>query len=449
MKLKRIIPFVLLIGLLLGFYLYMNPLLPIITGYSAKNLSSGIFVAGRTQKSLENEDLNFSFIRYVRNKVDTANLVVTSSFLWHKSKSIYVDGLGCVLENGFSEDEMYSRPAYKKAACYVLSDTIPWPEGDLLADTPPRGLNAAKLDKAMAQAFSDVPPFKGTFAVTVVYKGQIVAEKYRDDFAPDTKFLSWSMAKSYTNALVAMLVKEGKLDINQPIGFPEWKADGRNGITISHLMHMNSGLDWNEDYGNSSDVNIMLHKIGDMAQYTIDKKLLYKPDSVWVYSSGSTNIVSKIIRSKFNTDSAYYTFPYKSLFEKIGMHSAIWEVDASGTYVGSSYIYATMRDYARFGLLYLNDGCWLGERLLPEGWVDYTRKTANGSEGKYGAFFWLNNSGIDYPDVPRDMYCCRGHDGQYIYIIPSKQLVVVRTGFSKKGMFDYNAFLKNIVDAVE
>ena len=252
------------------------------------------------------------------------------------------------------------------------------------------------------------------------------------------------MAKSYTNALVAMLVKEGKLDINQPIGFPEWKADGRNGITINHLMHMNSGLDWNEDYGNNSDVNIMLHKIGDMAQYTIDKKLLYKPDSVWVYSSGSTNIVSKIIRSKFNTDSAYYTFPYKSLFEKIGMHSAIWEVDASGTYVGSSYIYATMRDYARFGLLYLNDGCWLGERLLPEGWVDYTRKTANGSEGKYGAFFWLNYSGIDYPDVPRDMYCCRGHDGQYIYIIPSKQLVVVRTGFSKKGMFDYNAFLKNI-----
>ena len=131
------------------------------------------------------------------------------------------------------------------------------------------------------------------------------------------------------------------------------------------------------------------------------------------------------------------------------MHSAIWEIDASGTFVGSSYIYATMRDYARFGLLYLNNGNWMGEQILPENWVEYTCSEANGSKGQYGAYFWLNKSGKDYPDVPRDMYCCRGHDGQYIYIIPSKELVVVRTGFSKKGMFDYNGFLAGIVNAVE
>ena len=131
------------------------------------------------------------------------------------------------------------------------------------------------------------------------------------------------------------------------------------------------------------------------------------------------------------------------------MRSAVFEIDASGTFIGSSYLYATMRDYARFGLLYLNDGKWLGEQILPEGWVKFTTIDANGSDGKYGAFFWLNHSKNKYPDVPTDMFSCQGHDGQYIYIIPSKDLVVVRTGFSKNGDFDSNLFLKEIVAAVE
>ena len=131
------------------------------------------------------------------------------------------------------------------------------------------------------------------------------------------------------------------------------------------------------------------------------------------------------------------------------MRSAVFEVDASGTFVGSSYLYATLRDYARFGLLYLNNGNWQGEQILPEDWVEYTTTAASGSDGIYGAFFWLNKAGTDYPDAPRDMYSCRGHDGQFIYIIPSKELVIVRTGFSKEGEFDQNGFVAAIVDAVE
>jgi CubicO group peptidase (beta-lactamase class C family) len=252
-----------------------------------------------------------------------------------------------------------------------------------------------------------------------------------------------------TNALIGILVKEGKLNINKPIRFKDWQNDNRKNITISNLMHMNSGLEWNEDYGNNSDVNNMLHKESNMGRFTLEKPLQYPIDSVWNYSSGSTNIVSLIIRETIGNDTEYYSFPRKALFNKLGMRSAIWEVDASGTFVGSSYLYATMRDYARFGLLFLNNGNWLGEQILPIGWVDYTTTIAKGSDGQYGAFFWLNRSGLDYPDVPRDMYCCRGHDGQYIYIIPSKELVVVRTGFSKKGWFDLNKFLSSIVNAVE
>jgi CubicO group peptidase (beta-lactamase class C family) len=449
MKAKRIIPIAVIFVLFAGVYFYMNPLLPIITGYSAKNLASGVFVASRSQQSLENEDLNFSFIKYNKNSIDTAKKEVKSSFLWHTSKAVYINDFGCSLINDIKKEEMLSQPYHQIEALPAKPDTIPWPMGDLIADTIPSGVNNKKLNAAIDQAFADTIPYKGTFAVMVVYKGQPIIEKYRSDLTPSTKFLSWSMAKSVTNALTGILVKEGKIDIDKPIGFKEWQNDGRKNITISNLMHMNSGLEWNENYGSNSDVNNMLHKEGNMAAFTIKKPLQYPPDSIWNYSSGSTNIVSLIIRQTIGNDAEYYAFPRKALFNKIGMRSAVWEVDASGTFVGSSYIYASLRDYARFGLLYLNNGNWLGEQIFPEGWVDFTRTEAKGSEGKYGAFFWLNKSGIDYPDVPRDMFCGRGHDGQYIYIIPSKNLVVVRTGFSKKGTFNLNGFLGSIVSAVQ
>ena len=448
MRTKRIITITILI-ILFGGYFYMNPLLPIITGYAAKNLSSGVFVAGRTQESLEANDLNFSFIKYTRNKIDWKNKEVTSHFLWNSSTSVYINGFGCSLINNATVGEMHNRPYSIVPPLPENPDTIPWPSGNIIADTILAGVNTNLLNETIEKAFADTIPFKGTFAVMVVYKGQPIAEKYREDFTPDNKFLSWSMAKSFTNALVGILVKEGKLDINTPIGFPEWQNDERKNITVNNMMHMNSGLKWNEDYGNSSDVNNMLHKEGNMAKFTFEKPYEYPADSIWNYSSGATNVVSYIIRKTIGNDADYFAFPRQALFNKIGMRSAIWEVDASGTFIGSSYIYATLRDYARFGLLFLNNGNWQGEQILPENWIQYTTTVANGSGGQYGAFFWLNQSGTDYPDVPRDMYCCRGHDGQYIYIIPSKKLVVVRTGFSKKGDFDYNKFLAGIVNSVK
>lgn len=448
MKTKKIIAAFIILLLAIGCF-YMNPLLPIITGYAAKNLSSGIFVAGRTQESMQAIDLNFSFIKLTKNKINWQTKEVKSSFLWNSSTSVYIDGFGCSLVNDATIDEIKNRPYTIVETQPITPDTIAWPMGDVISDTIPSEVNIELLNQSIEQAFADTIPFKGTFAVMVVYKGQPIAEKYSEGFKPDTKFLSWSMAKSFTNALTGILVKEGKIDIDAPIGFPEWANDQRKNISISNLMQMNSGLEWNEDYGNSSDVNNMLHKVGDMAKFTYQKPYQYAPDSAWIYSSGATNVVSYIIRQTIANDANYYAFPRTELFNKIGMRSAIWEVDASGTFVGSSYIYATMHDYARFGLLYLKNGNWLGEQLLPTNWVDYTTTVAKGSNGQYGAFFWLNKSGTDYPDVPRDMYCCRGHDGQYIYIIPSKELVVVRTGFSKNGDFDNNRFLSSIVNSIQ
>ncbi len=444
---KRIILAVILIALLSG-GIYLNSLMPIITGYAAKNLASGIFVAGRSQESLEKEDLNFSFIKYNRNTVDFEKKEVTSRFLWGKSKAIYIKGFGCTLVKDYTGEEIRNRPYPVVGALPENPDTIPWPMGNLVADTIPAGINMEKLGKAVKQAMADTIPYKGTFALMVVYKGQPVAEMYRSDFSPRTRFLSWSMAKSFTNALIALRVKEGKLDIYQPLNLSEWQNDERKNITLNNLLHMNSGLKWNEDYGNLSDVTIMLHKFGDMGAYTAAKPFAYPADSVWVYSSGTTNLVSMILRRSFASDAGYFRFPREALFNKIGMKSAVFETDASGTFVGSSYLYATMHDYARFALLYMNKGNWLGEQLFPENWVDYTVQPANGSKGKYGAFFWLNLSG-DQPDAPKDTYMCKGHDGQFIFIIPSRELIVIRTGYSKKGEFDTDLMLKGILKSLE
>ncbi len=444
---KRIL--ILLPLLILGAGLiYIGTLAPIITGYAAKNLASGIFVAGRTQESLENEDLNFSFIRFNKNKVDYDKKEVTSRFLFWKSKAIFIDGFGCTLVRDFKEDEIRNRPYRIVPPVNINPDTIPWPMGDLLADTLPSGIHMERLTRELDSALSNTLPMKGTFAVAIAYKNQLVAERYREGFSSENLFLSWSMAKSITNALTGIMVQKGMLDINNETRISEWQNDERKEITMAHLLNMTSGLEWNEDYGSNSDVNKMLFKKGDMAAFAMAKPMEYKPDEFWEYSSGTTNLACKILRDAINNDAEYYAFPRQELFNRIGMNSAVFEVDPSGTFIGSSYLYASMRDYVRFGLLYLNKGIWNGEQILPDYWTDFTAVPASASEGAYGAFFWLNRDDT-YPGVPADMYCCRGHDGQFIYIIPSKELVVVRTGFSKSGEFDSKNFLKGIVETID
>ena len=440
--------FVVLILALSGGIYYIHLLTPVITGYAAKNLASDVFLGNRTQESVEATDLNFSFIRFTTNTIDYNKKEVTSRFLWATTKAIYTEGFGCTLVRGGDESVVRNRPYTIVPLTNINPDTVAWPAGDRLSDTIPVGLDMLKLEAALNKALKDTIGNKGTFAIAVAYKNQLVAEKYKRGFSAKNRFLSWSMAKSFTNALVGIMVKKGLMNIAERADVPEWQKDKRSAITIENLLHMNSGLEWNEDYGNLSDVTVMLHKAIDMAKFTYDKPLLARPDSLWYYSSGTTNIVTSLIRKKIGNDADYYAFPRKELFNPIGMRSAVFETDASGNFVGSSYIYASMRDYVRFGLLYLNDGKWLGKRLLPENWVSFSTRPANGSHGRYGAFFWLNRSG-DYPNVPKDGYMCKGHDGQIIFIIPSLQLVVVRTGFSKKGDFDFPKFFAEIVASVK
>jgi CubicO group peptidase (beta-lactamase class C family) len=435
-------------GLVYGIY-YINSLLPIITGYPAKYLCSAVFVSNRDQAEVEATDLHFSFIKYTKNTVDLQDSSVTSSFLWGKSKAIYRKGFGATLLRDVSEEELRKVKFPDAGKLPYNQDTIRWPLGNLIPDTV-RSIDAEGLNEISEKLMDDDGYNGHAFAFMVVHKGIPVVESYQPEFNAKTRFLSWSMAKSFTNALAGIMVKEGKWDVNRPVDLPEWKNDDRKNITINNLMQMQSGLRWNEDYGARSDVTVMLYCENDFASFTFDQPVAYPAGTKWYYSSGSVNVLNYLMRRSIGNDPDYYRFAQTQLFNKIGMPDAVFEVDASGTQVGSSYIYATARDYARFGLLCLQDGVFNGERILPEGWMKYSTTPASDSNGRYGSLFWLNTSKF-YPSAPEDMYSCNGHDGQQIFMIPSKDLVIVLVGYSPKPdrVMNFDALLGDIISAIQ
>lgn len=270
-----------------------------------------------------------------------------------------------------------------------------------------------------------------TLAEVVVHKGEVVSEVYGPEVTAQTTLISWSMAKSITHALVGIAQMDGLLNIADNHLFPEWEADDRRNITVQQLLEMRSGLAWVEDYvdGDASDVIDMLFGSGkdDHARYALAQSLTSRPGAEWVYSSGTTNIVTRLLGNALGDTNGSHVnierFMRTRLFEAIGMQAEP-KFDAAGTFVGSSYVYATARNFAKFGQLYANDGVWQGKRILPEGWVDHARnqhafdaETALG----YGAHWWT---------LPgeRNSLVAAGYEGQYIMVIPDRDLVVVRLG---------------------
>jgi hypothetical protein len=288
-----------------------------------------------------------------------------------------------------------------------------------------------------------------------LYDGQIVGEEYADGTSARTRLQGWSMTKSVMSALIGILVKEGKIKIDSNAAVPEWsdEDDPRHEITVKNLLQQSSGLDFLENYAKASDATIMLYERADMGRFTARHKLKDKPGSVFYYSSGNTNILSRLVRQTLG-DSSYYAFPNLQLFSRVGMKSAVMEPDASGSFVGSSYMYATARDWARFGLLYYNDGRWLGQEILPPGWVQMSRIPASSClKGEYGFQFWLNAGDVNgdrkFPQAPPDLFYADGFESQFVFIIPSKKLVIVRLGLTQHNNFDAGEFLKGIISAVK
>ena len=450
---KRLISTVLLLAIFYGVQ-YGWRAFPIITGYDAKDLCSCVFVGGRSPQDVLNNELSSFPLSLASAKINVGDSSATAT-VWGlaKRKAIYRKGLGCTLVVEMTEDELRHQKIKTFRSKEIQSDSVSLPDGSQLPAVDQAKLKSA-LDAAFAENSSEQALLKRTRAVVVLLNGQLIAERYAQGFDENSKHIGWSMTKSITNALVGILVKQEKLKLDAPAPVDEWKNDERKNITLSDLMHMSSGLRWEENYSGPSGVTNMLFKKKNMGQYAAEAQPENKPGEVFQYSSGTTNIISRIVRQTIGEED-YYQFPYRELFTKIGMNGIVLEPDAGGTFVGSSYSFATARDFARFGQLYLNDGVWKGERILPVGWVAYSSTPANGAHrGEYGAQWWTNAgeksnpANRSYPNVPADSFQAEGFEGQFIFVIPSKKLVVVRLGLTKKDDFDMNKLVSEIIASI-
>ncbi|MGP8060385.1 MAG: serine hydrolase domain-containing protein [Acidimicrobiales bacterium] len=327
-----------------------------------------------------------------------------------------------------------------------------WPEGD-----PPAGVD---LEALLEAVFDEAGPLARTLAVVVVHRGRLVAERYggrlehldrpAEVVGPDTALLSWSMAKSMLQAVVATLVEEGRLSLDGPAPVPEWAGpdDPRRAITVDDLLAMRDGLDFAEDYvdARASDVIEMLFGAGqaDVAHFGARRGLAAPPGERFNYSSGTTNVLSGIVAREVGPGQPYRRFLIERLFGPTGMTSATATFDEAGTWVASSYVHATARDFARFGLLYLRDGVWDGRRVVAPGWVDRARtpRSVDPTDGAlYGSHWWVGDDGYG-------TFRCAGYEGQRIVVCPALDLVVVRLGKTPAERYPaLDRWVAGVVDA--
>lgn len=434
---KRIL--LLLLVLIVVAVVYNYPKLNLLAGYSAKNTASSVFVAKRTLEFTDATDNNFSPVNLASDKLDVENKTATASALGLLSrKAVYRKGLGTVLTLT-EEDETASYLSPKRLQ---PDNATPYPYGNgHQKDTVFANINYKKLMTAIDTVFR---PYNKSRAVVILYKDQIIAEKYAEGFNKESKLLGWSMTKSILSTVFGVMQHQGKLNVHDKAPIASWQNDARKNITIHNLLQMNSGLEWDENYDEISDATEMLFLERDMTKMQENKPLVGKPNATFNYSSGTTNLLSGILRKQFTTHQEYLDFWFTNLIDKIGMNSMVVEADLSGNYVGSSYSWATARDWAKFGLLYLHNGNWNGEQLFTKEWVAYATTPTPTSKGTYGAQFWLNAE-QQFKDVPKNMYFADGYQGQRVYILPDQELVIVRFGLFN---FNENEFLKNILESI-
>ncbi len=378
--------------------------------------------------------------------------------------SVFRPGMGCtVLPPGATEADIAALPAVIMPMPAGNAAEIAWPDGDLMPDEPlPASIDSAKLEEAVATAFDGSSFGDGTktIGVVIVHGGRIVAERYRDGFGPYTPYRTWSAAKSITSALIGILVGQGKLSVEQPAPIPEWQTagDARARITIEHLLHMSSGLQ--TAGANAFSVYFDGGTVYDLLRQA---QLEVEPGSRWHYANRDTLALMRAARHVIGDDQQYLTFPRRALLNKIGMRHTTPEVDHAGNFVLSSQVWTTARDLARFGLLYRHDGVWNGERILPEGWVEYSHTPAParatgllgawryGIQGflGYGAQFWMFD---DTPFFGERAFAAIGSRGQFVSILPEHDLVIVRTGLDPEigdVTFRIDRFMKAVLAAFE
>ncbi len=397
-------------------------------GYTAKIVCSSVFISGRDPDAVLRLDVQASghpLLRLMRVSVDREARVVRAGLFGLAGNGLAVarDGTGCATV----PDGDLARAAAHRApvAPRDLARAGAWPEGDA-PGAPQPAVAALLADPALAGP--------GMRALLVLHRGRIVAERYGEGFTPDTPLLGWSMTKTVTAALIGTLVRDGRIDTARTALFPAWGGDARRQIAMTQLLSMSDGLSFNEDYGAVTDITRMLYLEPDMAAFAAGRPGAHAPGAHFNYSSGSSVLLARLWQDA--APGASLAWPRQALFGPLGMDSAVMEADARGTFVGSSYLYATARDWARFALLLLQDGRWNGSTLLPPGWVAGMRKPSQAAPQDYTqGQMWLHGPRGNTPpgqnpdagfELPADTVWMNGHDGQSIAIVPSRELAVLR-----------------------
>ncbi|MEM9743301.1 MAG: serine hydrolase [Pseudomonadota bacterium] len=358
--------------------------------------------------------------------------------------AVFRDSMGCTLLPPELGEADAAQLPYLARARGSNPAAVAFPRGDRVALTA-----TAAQSAVLARAFDGASYGEGslTVATLVVQGGSLVAERYRDGFGVDKGYRTWSTAKSITATLVGMAVKDGLLDLHAPVPVRAWQqpADRRQTIRLKHLLWMSSGL-----WSRGSNTSAMYFGGQDVISSATTTPLEADPGTRWKYANNDTLLALVALKTALADEQAYLRFPYERLFEPLGMHHTWMEIDHQGNFIGSSQVYTTARDLARFGLLYLNDGNWFGEQLLPEDWTAFvstpapTRPVTAGQQG-YGAQFWLFDPA---DDLPSNAYFTAGNKGQFVVIVPEHDLVIVRTGVDPLGKrFALPAFVRDVISA--
>lgn len=418
--------------------------------YAAKRIGSAVLLAGRTLESVLDEEfapetqLDRILGPLVRPEVDLEAGEVQVQLMGARWRAVLRPGFGVtLLRDGPGSEPLQELPQLPAFPEGLAAE--PWPVGDRLIEVEPdqesfdRKALHAVLERHVAPARkTEVKAQRRTRALIVLHQGRLVGERYAPGFGPNSRLEGWSMAKSVLSALVGIRVGQEKLALEQTGLLPEWSAsdDPRSQIALRNLLRMDSGLEWVESYTDvTGDPATMLFGAPGAAAVAARRPAIDEPGATWSYSSGTSNIVSQVLRRSFDSDEDYWGFPRQALFGPLGMRSAVFELDPSGTFVGSSFLWATARDWARFGLLYAQDGVWEGERILPEGWVAATLEPAPAARrGQYGLHWWLNRGKEGrrrFAELPEDLFWADGFEGQLLAVFPTQQLVVVRLGCTK------------------
>jgi CubicO group peptidase (beta-lactamase class C family) len=431
-----------------------------LAGY-AKVLCSAVFVSGRDPAEAFRNSGYFLFPEDQRAGVTYAldrgaKLVRMTHGAITRTARFYGDQ-GCIIHPQ-DHDGIYFTPVPVRTTL-PAAGSQPWPMGDSGSARPAMSLDRTHLEKAVDLAFSD--PEGLTAAFVVVHKGEIVAERYMQGITRDTQLESWSMGKSLTATLFALLVKEGVYRIDDPVPVPEWQAPGdpRASIRIADLLRMSSGLrfiagqdpDYTADKGYPDHTLIYTGAI-DAFKHALTRPLQFPPNTEGRYRNSDPLMIGWLIKQAvLKRGEAYLTYPQRALFDRIGIRRQVLETDPYGNFLLTGYDYGTARNWARIGLLYLQDGVWQGQRLLPEGWAKFVSTPAPGwKQPVYGGLFWVNGDGAW--DIPKTAYFANGAGGQRTFIVPTHDLVVVRMGHyrgDRAGMRTLNAALKELMLAVE